>query len=110
MRILIAGVALALLSGCVSIADLEKTRPALQSASLKTPNAYAKCLAPAWQDMNEDVSSTETEYGYRLLLKIDMVGVPVMATIAGQGSGSLVKVYTRNSTWNAWVDVAKKCL
>lgn len=112
MRILLAAViaATALMAGCVSVSDLEKSGPALRSASSKTPKDYAKCLAPAWQDINEDASSTETEYGYRLLLKIDMVGVPVMAKVSTQGTGSLVKVYVRNGTWNKWVEAARRCL
>lgn len=110
MRVLIAAVAVAMLAGCVSVSDLEKNGPALQSTTSKSPRDYAKCLAPAWQDINEDTSSTETEYGYRLLLKIDMVGVPVLAKVSSQGPGALVKVYVRNSTWNSWVEAAKKCL
>lgn len=110
MRILIAALGVALLAGCVSVSDLEKSGPDLQSTSSKTPRDYARCLAPAWQDINEDASSTETEYGYRLLLKIDMVGVPVMAKVSAQGAGSLVKVYVRNGTWNKWVEEARKCL
>jgi len=107
---LIGGMAAALLAGCVSVSDLEKGGPAFKSASSKSPRDYARCLAPAWQDLNEDVSSTETEYGYRLLLKIDMVGVPVMAKISAQGAGSSVNVYVRNGTWNKWIESAKKCL
>lgn len=110
MRILIAGLALAALAGCVSPADLEEKGPTLEALTGKSPREFSKCLTPKWQDLNNRVASTETETGYRIRLDIDMVGTPVMAIVEKQIEGTKVRVYTRNSTWSEWIKVARSCI
>ena len=111
MRFLIIAAALVLAS-CSSIAGLEQSGPTLESHTAKSPREYARCLTPAWQDINSSVTSTETERGYRLLLNVEWIGVPVMATVDGSESGATVKVYLM-STWkgaSGWESAARRCL
>ncbi|MDH0300620.1 MULTISPECIES: hypothetical protein [unclassified Pseudomonas] len=110
MRILIAALGLALLAGCVSPADLEGKGPTLEALTSKSPRDFSRCLTPKWQDLNSRVASTETEIGYRIRLDIDMVGTPVMAIVESRTGGAKVRVYTRNSTWSEWVQVARSCI
>ncbi|MBK4988485.1 hypothetical protein [Pseudomonas sp. S36] len=110
MRIFITMVGLALLTGCVSPADLEARGPAFESLTQKTARDFSKCLAPKWQDMSSGVASTETETGYRIRLDIDLVGTPVMALVQSRAVGAKVRIYTRNSSWSKWVKVARTCI
>ncbi len=66
MRILIAGLGMALLAGCVSPADLEKNAPTVSADTAKEPKRYALCVFPKWQAARSDSSMAETENGYRL--------------------------------------------
>ncbi|MBC3503606.1 hypothetical protein HU761_19615 [Pseudomonas sp. SWRI59] len=110
MKALLLAVGLALLAGCVSTADLEEKGPVLDVSTTKSAQNYSKCLTPRWQDLNARVASTETESGYRIRLDIDMVGTPVMALVKDEAGGAGVRVFTRNSTWSEWVNVARSCL
>ncbi len=110
MRILVGCVALVMLAGCVSPADLEKNGPALEAITDKSPRSFSRCLTPKWQDLNSRVASTETESGYRIRLDIDMVGTPVMAIVEEQVEGAKVRAYIRNSTWSEWIKVARSCI
>lgn len=110
MRALIAALGVVVLAGCVSPADLEEKGPALEALTKKSPRDFSKCLTPKWQDLNSRVLSTETEIGYRIRLDIEMVGTPVMAAVERRTDGANIRVYTRNSTWSKWVQVARSCI
>ncbi|MCE6983702.1 hypothetical protein EI534_41415, partial [Pseudomonas frederiksbergensis] len=65
MRILIGAVAVAVLAGCVSTADLEQNKPSITASTAKDPKRYALCVFPKWQASRTDASMAETEDGYR---------------------------------------------
>lgn len=110
MRILITALGLGLLAGCVSPTDLEESGPAFEVSTNKSPRNFSRCLTPKWQALNSRVASTETEYGYRIRLDIDMVGTPVMAIVEEKVGGAKVRVYIRNSTWSEWTTAAQSCI
>lgn len=66
MRILIAAVAMVVLAGCVSPADLELNKPTISATTAKEPKRYALCVFPRWQSIRTDSAMAETESGYRL--------------------------------------------
>lgn len=49
MRILIAALGVALLSGCSSVADIRKTPAVLSISSAKPARAVAECIRDGWQ-------------------------------------------------------------
>lgn len=110
MRIWIAALGLAFISGCVSSEDLQEQGSVLDARTTKNAQNYSKCVTPKWQDMNPKVVSTETETGYRIKLDIDLVGTPAMILADNEADGARIRVFVRNSSWSEWVRVARSCL
>ena len=94
MRILIAGVALALLAGCSSPSDLMKGEPDLAVVSSKSPKAFALCAFPEWQDHSSSAAMSETETGYRLVNGFGSQTDEVL-DIRQTKTGSIASLYQR---------------
>ncbi|MGY3172441.1 hypothetical protein ACVWYU_001818 [Pseudomonas sp. TE12234] len=92
MRKAITALALIMLAGC-SIQGRESDGPDLQVTSSKTPQAYARCLAPKWLAMNPATSSVETEQGYKIAASGTFYGVISLANIERVTGGSTIKAY-----------------
>lgn len=110
-RLLIAALAGAVLAGCTT-AGLEQDSPVFSAQSKKTPQQYARCLGPKWQEFNSSTSSIETEQGYKISASSTYNGVVALAVVQGASSGSSVKVYLPMD-WAAtrgWKDTARACI
>ncbi|SDS74997.1 hypothetical protein SAMN04489803_2141 [Pseudomonas chlororaphis] len=102
---------MALLVGC-STSGLEKDSPAFSSQTNKSPQQYARCLAPKWQEYNPSTSAIETESGYKIAASTTFSGVVALAIIDQANSGSSVRVFLPMD-WvgtSGWKDAAKKCI
>ena len=112
MKLFVGALAVALLAGCSSVSSLEAKAPAFSASTKKTPDRYAKCLMPKWQEINAATTSTETETGYRLLLNVDFVGAAALANIDRDGDGSRIRIYKSDAIMGDgnWVDSARSCL
>lgn len=111
MRILIGGIAVAVLVGCTTTA-LQERPPALAEHSSKTPQQFARCLAPKWQAINSSTSSYETEQGYGITATATFTGVVALAVIKTQPDGSSVEIFLP-SDWagtRGWKRSAQSCL
>ncbi|KAB0532830.1 MULTISPECIES: hypothetical protein [Pseudomonas] len=104
-------ISMALLVGC-STSGLEKDSPAFSSQTNKSPQQYARCLAPKWQEYNPSTSAIETESGYKIAASTTFSGVVALAIIDQANSGSSVRVFLPMD-WvgtSGWKDAAKKCI
>jgi uncharacterized protein YceK len=112
MKFFVGAVAVAVLAGCSSVSSLEDGSPELTASTKKTPERYAKCLMPKWQEINAATISTETETGYRLLLNVDYVGAAALANIDQAGTGSQVRIYKSSAIIGSgkWAETARSCL
>ncbi|CAI8941802.1 hypothetical protein [Pseudomonas donghuensis] len=99
MRILIGAVAVALLAGCVSTADLEQNKPSITASTAKDPKRYALCVFPKWQASRTDASMAETEDGYRLWVAGNNMADELL-DIRKTASGSSVTLRQRMA-WSA---------
>lgn len=111
MRIVIAVVAMAMLAGC-STSGIQQGSPSFSAQSKKTPQQYAKCLGPKWQEFNPSTSSIETESGYKLSASTAFSGVVALAVVDKSSGGSLVRVFLPMD-WAGtagWKDSAKACI
>lgn len=101
MRILIAAVAVAMLAGCVSPADLESKAPSISTSTAKDPKKYALCVFPKWQDARSDVTMSETEYGYRLIAASNNM-TDELLSIRKASNGSSVNLFQRLAWGPGW--------
>lgn len=111
MRIWIAVVAVAMLAGC-STSGMQEGRPSFSAQSKKTPQQYARCLGPKWQEINPSTSSIETETGYKISASTTFTGVAALAVIERSQGGSMVTVFLPMD-WagtSGWKDSAKTCI
>ncbi|NWB09051.1 lipoprotein [Pseudomonas sp. D5002] len=111
MRILIAAVAVVMLAGC-STSGVQEGAPSFSAQSQKTPQQYARCLGPKWQEFNPSTSSIETESGYKISASTAFTGVVALAVVDKSSGGSLVKVFLPMD-WTGtagWKDAAKACI
>ncbi len=111
MRSMILLLGLAMLTGC-STSGLQQGAPSFSAQSQKTPQQYARCLGPRWQELNPSTSSIETESGYKLSVSTAFSGVVALAVVDKSSSGSLVKVFLPMD-WAGtagWKSSAKVCI
>ena len=111
MRILIGAMAVMLLAGC-STSGLEQGAPAFSSQSKKSPQQFARCLAPKWQAFNSSTSSIETESGYKIAASAAYSGVVALAVVDQVSTGSSVRVFLPMD-WagtSGWKDAARACI
>lgn len=104
-------IVLAVLAGC-STSGLEQDKPAFSSQSRKTPQQFARCLAPKWQELNPSTSSIETEHGYKIAASATFSGVVALAVVDQASSGSSVRVFLPMD-WagtSGWKDAARACI
>lgn len=94
MRILIAGLALAMLAGCVSPSDLKGNTPTTKAVTAKTPKEYALCVFPHWQDARSEATMSETQNGYRLVVSA-MNLTDELLEVSKTDTGSSVVFYQR---------------
>ncbi|MGE8154401.1 hypothetical protein ACQKP5_24570 [Pseudomonas vancouverensis] len=66
MRMLMGGIALALLAGCSLPASLVPGEPNDTKYSEKPPKEYAACVLPAWQRQVSNTTQTSISNGYRI--------------------------------------------
>ncbi|KAB0495640.1 hypothetical protein [Pseudomonas vancouverensis] len=66
MRMLMGGIALALLAGCSLPASLVPGEPNDTKYSEKPPKEYAACVLPAWQHEVSNTTQTSISNGYRI--------------------------------------------
>ncbi|MET0774091.1 MAG: hypothetical protein ABWZ65_01180 [Pseudomonas mandelii] len=66
MRMLIGGVAMAMLAGCSLPASLVPGEPNVSKYSNKAPKEYAACLLPLWQQEVPKTTQTGISNGYRI--------------------------------------------
>ena len=92
MRILIGAVAVMLLAGCTT-SGLQQDKPDFTGQSSKTPQQFARCLSPKWQDINPSTSSIETETGYRITGSAMYMGVIALAVVDQESTGSSVRIF-----------------
>lgn len=111
MKLFAGALALAALAGC-STSGIQQGAPSFSAKSQKTPQQYARCLGPKWQEFNPSTSSIETESGYKLSASTAFSGVVALAVVDNASSGSLVKVFLPMD-WAGtagWKDAAKACI
>ncbi|RON88425.1 hypothetical protein [Pseudomonas fluorescens] len=93
-RFFIGGLALSFLAGCVSPGDLESKDASISASTAKDPKRYALCVLPKWQDARSDVTMSETEYGYRIIVATNNM-TDELLSIRKTSNGSAVKLYQR---------------
>ncbi|MGY2294235.1 hypothetical protein HX813_24055 [Pseudomonas yamanorum] len=111
MKLFVGALALVALVGC-STSGMQQGAPSFSAQSQKTPQQYARCLGPKWQEINPSTSSIETETGYKISASTAFTGVVALAVIEQSHSGSLVKVFLPTD-WvgtSGWKDSAKTCI
>jgi len=111
MRTILTILALISLAGC-STAGLEKDQPVYYGQSAKTPQEFARCLAPKWQEFNSSTSSIETERGYRIAASAAFTGTVALAVVDKASGGSDVRVFLPVD-WagtKGWKDTARTCI
>lgn len=113
MRILLtaAMAGAVMLSGCTT-SGMQKDKPAFSASSKKTPQQFARCLGPKWQEFNPSTTSIETDSGYKISASSTFSGVVALAVVDKSNSGSLVKVFLPMD-WagtSGWKDAAKTCI
>lgn len=99
------------LVGC-STSGLENDRPAFSSQTNKSPQQFARCLAPKWLEYNPSTSAVETETGYKIAASTAFSGVVALAVVDQAKAGSNVRVYLPMD-WagtSGWKESAKKCI
>lgn len=111
MKLIVGALAVALLAGC-STSGLEQDAPVFSSQSKKSPQQFARCLAPKWQEFNPSTSSIETESGYKIAASSTYSGVVALAVIEPANTGSSVRVFLPMD-WagtSGWKDAARTCI
>ncbi len=96
MRILIAAVAVAMLTGCTTPGDLKAGKATISASSRKAPKQYALCVMPKWQDARSGATMTETASGYRLIVATDSTAEELLE-VNRSPKGSSVALYQRLS-------------
>ena len=111
MRKTFTAMTLLALAGCTT-SGLENDRPAFSGQSQKTPQEFARCLAPKWQAFNSSTSSIETETGYKIAASAAFTGTVALAVIDRDGQGSSARVFLPMdwSGTSGWKDAAKTCI
>jgi len=111
MKFFIGALALIALAGC-STSGMQQGAPSFSAQSQKTPQQYARCLGPKWQEFNPSTSSIETETGYKISASTAFSGVVALAVVDQSRGGSLVKVFLPMD-WvgtSGWKDSARACI
>ncbi|NWB63896.1 hypothetical protein [Pseudomonas sp. F1002] len=111
MKLFVGALALVALVGC-STSGVQQRAPSFSAQSQKTPQQYARCLGPKWQEFNPSTSSIETESGYKLSASTAFTGVVALAVVDKSSGGSLVEVFLPMD-WAGtagWKDTAKACI
>ncbi|WP_312963904.1 hypothetical protein [Stutzerimonas nitrititolerans] len=111
MRKLIFAAMVMVLAGC-TVAGREADGPDFVSETIKTPQEYARCLAPKWLAMNPATTSIETDSGYKIAASATYYGVISLANVSSTSGGSIVEAYfpaTRLGT-SGWKRPVVDCL
>ncbi len=111
MKLFVGALALVALVGC-STSGVQQGAPSFSAQSQKTPQQYARCLGPKWQEFNPSTSSIETESGYKLSASTAFTGVVALAVVDKSSGGSRVEVFLPMD-WAGtagWKDAAKACI
>lgn len=111
MKLFIGALALVALAGC-STSGVQEGKPSFSAQSQKTPQQYARCLGPKWQEFNPSTSSIETESGYKISASTAFTGVVALAVVDKSSDGSLVKIFLPMD-WTGtagWKNAAKACI
>lgn len=94
MKKLIAMLAVVVLSGCVSPADLKKSEPSFSAVTKKDPKSYALCVFPQWQEARNEAVMSETVDGYRLIVAAEQLTDELLEVRKSAG-GSEVQLFQR---------------
>ena len=92
MRMLMGGVALALLGGCSLPASLVPGEPNFSKHSEKTPKEYAACVLPAWQTEVSNTTQISISNGYRITAP-SVITADEVLDIVKHKDGSRVSLY-----------------
>jgi hypothetical protein len=92
MRVLMGGIALALLAGCSLPASLVPGEPNVSKFSEKPPKEYAACVLPAWQEQVSSTTQTSISNGYRITAP-SVITADEIVDIVKSRDGSRVSLY-----------------
>ncbi|MGF6108740.1 hypothetical protein HKK52_06540 [Pseudomonas sp. ADAK2] len=92
MRMLIAGVAVAMLAGCSLPASLVPGEPNVSKYSAKPPKEYAACVLPLWQAQISNTKQMAISNGYRLTAP-SIITADEILDIVKSKDGSRVSLY-----------------
>lgn len=92
MRMLIAGVAVAMLAGCSLPASLVPGEPNVSKYSAKPPKEYLACVLPLWQEQIPKTTQIGISNGYRLTAP-SIITADEILDIVKSKDGSRVSLY-----------------
>ncbi|MET1069817.1 hypothetical protein C9I50_26115 [Pseudomonas prosekii] len=92
MRMLIAGVAVAMSAGCSLPASLVPGEPNVSKYSAKPPKEYAACVLPLWQAQVSKTHQMGISNGYRLTAP-SIITADEILDIVKSKDGSRVSLY-----------------
>ena len=92
MRMLMGGVALALLAGCSLPASLVPGEPNVSKHSAKTPKVYAACVLPAWQKEVSNTTQVSISNGFRITAP-SVITADEVLDIVKYKDGSRISLY-----------------
>lgn len=87
-----------MLSGCVSVSELEQSRETMDVMSGKTPRAYADCVKAKLADSRDPLTEEVQGEGLRLIVPQKVtagVGPAALLDIQKRSNGSSIKVHER---------------
>lgn len=105
MRILIGALAVALLAGCSSPADLMSSPPEVTVTTTKSPKSFALCVFPQWQEQSSTAVMSETDNGYRLVNGFGQQTDDVLDITKGY-AGTVANLYQRV----AWSQIGRSSI
>jgi hypothetical protein len=92
MRVLMGGIALAMLAGCSLPASLVPGEPNVSKYSEKPPKEYAACVLPAWKEQVSNTTQTSISNGYRITAP-SVITADEIVDIVKSRDGSRVSLY-----------------
>jgi hypothetical protein len=92
MRMLVAGIAVAVLAGCSLPASVVPGEPNVSKYSEKTPKEYAACVLPLWRQHIPGSTQSPISNGYRITAP-SIITADEILDIVKSKDGSRVSLY-----------------
>lgn len=101
-----------MLTGCASVADLERKEPTFTMHSSKSAQAYSACVTGKWVKIASTAHTIEVEEGFQVIVPSPVADTDELLIIRRVADGSMISLHERSKSLAVrdYRETAQSCL